>query len=179
MRAFPGDYLGCSEEFLAGEGVYEEDGKIYAAVAGKVVVKDRKISIKPEKEIPKIEKGDEVIGKVVDVKKKFALVELLKKVNMNRSPPYYDLALLPASEISEKFVEDVSEFLSHEDIILGRVIDENLRISIKGKNYGVISTKCSCGGELILEEDKLKCSKCGKTNRKKISSYYGGAFEWR
>ncbi len=178
MEVFPGDYLGCSEEFVAGENVYEEGGNLYSSVAGKVVIKDREISVKPIKEIPKIKKGDVVLGRVIDVKKKFALVELARKVGIERSL-YHDLAFLPVSEVANEFVEDVENFLSYRDIIIGEVIDENLRISIKKDEYGVVKASCSCGGDLVLEEDKLKCRVCGRIEKRKISNLYGGVVEWK
>ncbi len=61
----PGDMIGTSEEFLPGQGTYEDNGNIYAITTGRVAYnkKERSISITPVTNTPPTPKeGDIVIG---------------------------------------------------------------------------------------------------------------------
>ncbi len=178
MFAFPGDFLGYAEEYLAGEGVYEEKGKLYASKAGKIRIKNKTISISPIKAIPEIRKGDIIIGRVIDTRESFAIVEIARKIGSNRALKHYDRALLHVSNISERFMKNVEEGVRYWDIIAARVLDENLRITIKDEELGVLKALCSvCGNSLIQEKDKLKCLRCGNVESRKISKKYGKG-EW-
>jgi exosome complex RNA-binding protein Csl4 len=54
----PGDLIGASEEYLAEEGTYEERGKIFAAITGKVEInkEDRTVRVLPVMKAKKIAK---------------------------------------------------------------------------------------------------------------------------
>uniref|UniRef100_A0A7C3UH61 Exosome complex component Csl4 n=1 Tax=Geoglobus ahangari TaxID=113653 RepID=A0A7C3UH61_9EURY len=175
MFVFPGDFLGYVEEYIAGEGVYEEDGKLYASKAGKLQIRDRTISILPIKTIPEIKKGDIIIGRIIDTKNNFAMVEIARKRGSDRVLGHYDRALLHISNVSDKYTKSIEECVRFWDIISAKVIDDNLRISIKEEDLGVLKAICSvCGENLIKKEgDKLKCPKCGNVEKRKISKNYG------
>ncbi len=181
MFAFPGDFLGYAEEYLAGEGVYEENGKLYASKAGKIRIKNKTINISPIKAIPEIKKGDVVIGRVVDTRESFAIVEIARKAGSERSLKHYDRALLHVSNISERFMKNVEEGVRYWDIIAAKVLDENLRITIKDEELGVLKALCSvCGNSLVREKDKLKCPMCGNVENRKIAKRYGrGEIAWK
>lgn len=178
MFAMPGDFLGYVEEYLPGEGVYEDNGMLFASTAGEVVLEGKKIMIKSIKRIPEVEKDDIVIGRVVDTRNSFAMVEISRKKGVDRELRHYDRALLHVSNVSNGYVKSVDEAVKYWDIIVARVIDNNLRLSIKEKELGVISARCSlCGTKLVPDKDKLKCPECGNVERRKISSNYGRG-EW-
>ena len=50
----PGDLVGTSEEYLPGNGTYEENGNIYANITGKIAInkKERSVYIEPAIKIP-------------------------------------------------------------------------------------------------------------------------------
>ncbi|WP_255668527.1 hypothetical protein [Methanooceanicella nereidis] len=67
----PGDLLGTSEEFISGEGTYEESGNIFANATGKIKInkRERSVNIEPLTKMPPIPReGDIVVGRVVDIK---------------------------------------------------------------------------------------------------------------
>lgn len=178
MFVFPGDFLGYAEEYVPGDGVYEEEGKLYAATAGRVVVEDKVIRVETVKEIPELRKNDVVVGRVVDTRNSFAMVEIARKKGSERALRYYDRALLHISNISESYMKNIENGVKYWDIIRARVIDNNLRLSIKEDGMGVIRAVCSaCGTPLVRDKDKLKCPECGNVERRKVSSYYGSG-EW-
>jgi len=175
---FPGDFLGYAEEYMAGYGVYEEDGKLFAATAGRAVVKEKVIKILPVKSIPEIKKNDVIIGRVVDTRNSFAMVEIARKEGSKRALRHYDKAFLHISNMSGGYMKSVEDGVRYLDIIRARVLDSNLRLSIREREMGVIKAICEkCNTPLLREKDKLKCPECGNVERRKISEYYGRG-EW-
>jgi exosome complex component CSL4 len=172
---FPGDKIGYAEEFVGGEGVYEENGELYAAVAGKLRIKDRIVSVESLKKIPEINKGDVVLGRVVDVRNSLALVELSRKSGSDRALRHTGIAALHISNVQEGYLKDLDSAVRYMDIIKAKVVDaELLKLSTKGREMGVVKAICSrCKAELVLAGDKLKCSRCGNIENRKISSDYG------
>ncbi|MBO8182080.1 MAG: exosome complex RNA-binding protein Csl4 [Archaeoglobus sp.] len=172
---FPGDKIGYAEEFVGGEGVYEENGELYAAVAGRLKIEDRVVSIESVKKIPEINKGDIVLGRVVDVRNSIALVELSRKSGNDRELRHTGIAALHISNVQDGYLKDFDSAIKYMDIIKARVIDADLlKLSTKGRDMGVVKAICTnCKTELEVKGDKLKCPKCGNVESRKISSDYG------
>ncbi|RLI73935.1 RNA-binding protein [Archaeoglobales archaeon] len=175
----PGDRLGYKEEFVAGEGVYEENGEIFAAVAGKLIVRDKVINVEPVKVIPEIERGDVVLGRVIDVRNSLALVELSRKKGLDRDLKNTGLAALHISNVQSEYLKDLNSAIRYMDIIKARVIDEkSLKLSTKEDEMGVVKSICSlCKHEMVREGNTLKCPNCGNVEKRKLSSDYGKG-EW-
>ncbi len=171
----PGDRIGYAEEFLAGEGVYEENGELFAAVAGEVVVKDKTVSVKPVKALPKIGKGDVVIGRIIDVRNSMALVEIARKKGFDRDLMHTGIAALHISNVQNGYLKDLSKAVGYMDIVKARVVDENkLSLSIKEPEMGVLKSICSvCRHELVRDGDVLRCPNCGNVEKRKLSKSYG------
>lgn len=175
---FPGDFLGYAEEYIPGYGVYEEDGKLFAATAGKAVVEEKTLRVIPVNSIPEVGKNDVVVGRVVDTRGSFAMVEIARKEGNSRALRHYDRGFLHVSNMSEGYLKNVEDGVRYMDIIRARVIDSNLRLSIKEREMGVIKAICEkCSTPLLREKDKLKCPECGNVEKRKISEYYGKG-EW-
>ncbi len=175
----PGDKLGYAEEYIVGKGAYEENGEIFAAVAGKVVIEDRTITVEPIKNLPEINKGDIVLGRVVDLRNSLALVELSRKKGFDRDLMYTGIAALHISNVQSDYLKDLSSAIRHMDIIKARVIDaENMKLSTKEPEMGVIKSICSiCKHDLVREGNILKCPECGNVEKRKLSTDYGKG-EW-
>lgn len=175
----PGDLVGIAEEFLAGEGVYEEGGKLIASVTGIVEVdeKSRRISVKPVTGVPAvIRKGDCVVGRVIDVRESIALVELSKiKPNEKREVSNSGVAIIHISNVRREYVKDLNEELSPLDIVKARVLDEKtLQLSTVGRKLGVIKSLCpDCRVTLRRNGNTLECPRCKRKFKKKISEDYG------
>ena len=174
----PGDRIGSAEEYVKGEGVYEEGGELFAAVAGKLIIKDRVAKVESISPIPEIVKGDVVLGRVVDLRNSIALIEVSSKKGENRGPSNRGIGILHVSNVDEGYVKEISEAVGYLDILKARVIGDNLRLSTKEEEMGVVRALCSnCKTEMVREGDILKCPECGRVEKRKISTDYGKG-EW-
>jgi|Deesub1362A_J573_1020465.scaffolds.fasta_scaffold00350_15 exosome complex component CSL4 len=176
----PGMEVGYAEEFIPGEGTYEEDGKIYASITGtlKIDLKERKMSVEPKTSSPAVpKKGDIIVGTIVDIKPQFAIVDILKIKGVDRELSGSVSGSIHISKTKDSYVPDLSKEFGHGDIILARIIDTDrtpLALSTVEKELGVIKGYCSqCNMPLLKINNKLKCSNCNQIVYRKISSEYG------
>jgi exosome complex component CSL4 len=177
---FPGDRIGYAEEYLVGEGVYEENGEIFASIAGTLEIKNKVVSVKSVKEIPELKRGDVVLGRVVDLRNSIALVEIARKEGVDRELKHTGIAALHISNVRNEYLKDFNNSIGYMDVLKARIIDsELLKLSTKEKEMGVLKAYCSsCKSEMILEGNKLKCIECGRVEGRKLSSDYGKG-NWR
>lgn len=175
----PGDVIGTVEEFTPMECTYERNGDIYASATGIVKVNPRRrtISVKPLTATPpRIEVGDTVLGRITDLRESVALVEIAQvqgegeRQIVNLAP-----AAIHVSNVKDSYVKELYHEFTPFDIVKARVIDlKNMRLSTQDKDMGVVKAYCSgCKTPLKLENGKLKCPKCERVERRKISSSYG------
>jgi len=176
----PGDELGTCEEFIPGEGTYEEEGKIYSSVTGIVNIdlKERKITVVPKTSTPPLlRKGSIIIGKVLDVKPQIALVDIVKLKGVERSIAIGAIGSIHISQTRSSFVDDLTREFKVDDIVCAKVINPTtlpVFLSTKDQNLGVIRAFCEiCNVPLIRMNNKLKCPECGRIETRKISSEYG------
>jgi len=175
----PGDLIGQSEEYLSGEGTYEERGKIFAAITGRVErdKKDRTVRIVPVIKTPPVLKaGDIVVGRVIDLKNAVVLVDIARiKGQENREIANADQGAIHISNVKNSYVSKLETEFDQQDIIKAKVIDEkSLRLSTVEKNLGVIKALCSrCRTPLIRKKHKLECPRCERIETRKISEDYG------
>ena len=177
----PGDYLGIIEEFLPGEGIIEENGELYAARAGRVRINPEKIeiSVEPLTDTPPLPQvGDVVIARVIEVKPQAAIVQLLKIEGRKgyREIATSKLAGIHISQVKEGYVESMSDEFKIGDIVRARVLTNEkspVQLTTKGADLGVIYALCSsCRTPLVRRGNVLICPKCGRTEKRKLSTYY-------
>jgi exosome complex component CSL4 len=175
----PGEYIGTTEEFLSGEGTYEENGKIFATNVGILELnnKEMKIKVKPTTDVPVVLKiGDIVIGVVDSVRDSMAIVDVVMVANKKRAITGDAEATLHVSEISRDYVEDLKRELHNRDIIRAKVIQikPSLQLSIKEPSLGIIKTIClRCYSPLKMKGQVLHCPICKYTEKRKIANDYG------
>jgi len=173
----PGDKIGTIEEFKAGRGVYEEKKELFAQVFGFLEIRGKIASVRELKRIPEIKRNDVIIGRIIDIRGNFAMVEIARKKGEERELRYTNHGFLHISNVGEGF-ENIGNAIGYLDIIRARVLDSSPKLSIEEPEMGVIKAFCSsCKNELVLQEKKLKCPRCGKEESRKISSCYGKG-EW-
>ncbi len=181
---FIGEEIANLEEFLPGKNTYEDNGKIYASTIGTISIdmKERKINVIPKNDIPEIKENDIVIGVVEEVKEKFIIVNILKKKGAKRSFPKKITGLLHISKIKNGFVSDIAMEFNLGDIILAKVVNSKrtpVLLSTMEDDFGVIKAFCyACNTPLTLNENKLKCERCGRVEVRKISKNYGKGINW-
>jgi len=175
----PGEFLGTSEEYISGEGVYSEKGNIYASTVGKVDMdgKERKIRVIPETDTPPVPKtGDIVVGRVVALKGSMVIVEIAGiKGKEDREMPNCEQAVIHISNIRKGYVGELNHEFGYHDIVKARVLDARmLRLTTVDRDLGVIKAFCSrCRAELRLKNRRLECPRCENVETRKISQDYG------
>lgn len=176
----PGDYIGVAEEFLPGNGAYEENGKIYATLVGDLELDMSRRSasvISKTNVVPQVKEGDIVYGEVVSVKPQMVYVDLLalegyadKKLSANTKARIY------VSQTDKKYVKTISTEFRNGDVVRARVVDtqgDAVRLSTAEDNLGVIRAVCGvCKKTLQIKEGKLECDYCSSKETRKTANDY-------
>jgi exosome complex component CSL4 len=174
----PGDFLGVSEEFTLGNGVYDEKGNIYALLTGEVSISEKRvINIQSKLKIPSMPKeGDIVIGRIEDLRDTVAIVSIACiKGKENRGVFVSNHGIIHISNIKSGFVTELQHEFGYLDIVRAKVIDvKTLRLSTEREDLGVIKAICSrCKGDLRRNGNVLVCENCKRAEIRKISTDYG------
>lgn len=174
----PGDFLGTSEEFTPGRGVYDEKGNIYASLTGGVNVTDRRvIEVQPKVSTPPTPKdGDVVLCRIEDLRENIAVVSIAYlKGQEGREIASSTQGIIHISNVKSGYVNELQNELGHLDLVKAKVIDaKTLRLSTEGKDLGVIKAICAkCKGDLARKGNVLACERCRRTEVRKISEDYG------
>ena len=180
----PGAVLGVGEEFMPGEGAYEEEGIIHSSVAGIVDLdmEKRKASVAAKTDTPPVPKeGDEVICEIVDVRPQMALVEIVVKTdNIERalSAPTTKGRVYIA-HANKRYVTKLQNEFRIGDIIRARMRDTRktpYELSTVGSDLGVLLAYCTkCRHILKKKGTKLECPFCGNVETRNMASDYGNA----
>ena len=179
----PGEFLGDVREYIAGEGTYVSNGRIYARILGVVIYDTSKkmVCVKPIKSPILPKKNDIVLAEVISSGDSIAQVKIYFVIKRRDKdlrfipliPPFS--GLIHISQLGTR-TESVSTLLKVGDKILGHVtIDAYppFGVSLVGKSFGVVAARCSiCGTPLIYRENDLFCPSCKKRNPRKISPLY-------
>jgi exosome complex component CSL4 len=177
----PGSFLGVAEEFMPGKGAYEEDGKVYAATIGiaHYDMKGRKARVDPVvSQPPSPSAGDIVICKVVGLREKMALLEILAlRGYEDRDVTGSTRARIYISQASRRYVKELSNEFRINDLLRAEVKKahkEPLELSTMGGDLGVIRALCTkCRTELERKGNVLECPNCGNIEMRKLASDYG------
>jgi exosome complex component CSL4 len=177
---FPGAFLTTGEEFAPGFNTFEDEkGNILASCVGKAEFDPatREVSVSCIKETKVLDEGAVVTGMVTSVKENVALVEIFeaKKNNDDLKIPN-PFAVLLISAVSEAFVKNLRDMFRIGDIIRAKVAKVNTYgtdLTTKGREFGTLKAFCiKCRHPLRLFGTQLKCTNCGNTETRKVSSGY-------
>ena len=175
---FPGDEVGMAEEWLAGEGTYEDDGKIYAAYMGRVKYDedDLEATVESINPIVGIEEGDIVYG-VVEARKGSMVVLSIDMVEGSSRGVKEDIeGSIHISKVSDDYTEELENEYLVGDIVRAKVVqaEPTIRLSTIGKAYGIVKGYCSqCRKDMEYKKGKLYCPRCDIYESRKISKAYG------
>jgi exosome complex component CSL4 len=174
----PGERLGVIEEFTPDAGTYEKNGVIYSKIVGRALcdLQTRRVSVYPvvnEVVVPRV--GTIVIGQIGNAQSDNVLVRIFrvgkKKVSGNFG------GILHVSDVSDRYVEAMSDVVKTGDIVRAKVIsakNQIFHLSTNDRNLGIIHAFCSRDATLLLQDNyDLKCPKCGNVERRKIAPDYG------
>ena len=175
----PGDYIATCEEYLPGEGTYEENGKIFSAVMGKLRLNGDEMTaeVLPRGRSPVcLKDGDIVIGRVSRIQKGYVFADIYSSNGNERNVIGETSARLHISSISDNYIKDATQAFSENDIIRAVVIRTapSLEIGTARSDLGIIMSVChSCGETFSLNAGKLACENCDIVLRRKIAGDYG------
>ncbi|MCL2359465.1 MAG: exosome complex RNA-binding protein Csl4 [Nitrososphaerota archaeon] len=177
----PGERLGVIEEFIPDSGTYVKDGVIYSKIVGRSLLdlQNRRVSVYPATDavvVPKV--GTVVIGQIGNAQSDNVLVKIFR-VGKKKIAGTFG-GILHVSDVSDRYVELMSDVCKPGDIIRAKVISEKnqvFHLSTNDKTLGVLYGFCSRDGTL-LNQDRydLKCPKCGNVERRKMAPDYGKDF---
>jgi len=176
----PGDLLAMAEEFIPGEGTYEEGGGIYSSRIGIVLLdaRTKKASVHPKTRIPPVlKRGSVIIGRVEKIGEQWVEVEIgALRGSENRQPPIPDLGSIHVSDVRREYVKDIKDQFRPGDIVRAKVVNPKRRpiqLSTEGENLGVILATCSnCRTPLERDGMRLVCPNCGHIETRKIADDY-------
>lgn len=178
IEVFPGDEVAEEEEYLASNGTFACDGKIYASQIGILELDDdecvaRVISPNPPNILAI---GDVVYAVVADIRNTMATADVVAKDGVRRGLGGETYATIHVSKISQGYTDDVSKELRKGDIIRARVmsIKPSLQLTTKEDHLGVIRSLCGqCKTELVRKGKGLYCPECERSFLRKLSDDYG------
>lgn len=176
---FPGDKLSTSEELLAGDGTYDDEGIIRAARLGTYFVdsKAHAATVKPLTSTPvQLKKGDIVLSEVRSVRSSMVIADVIHVTGKNRAISGDTNGTLHISEISTSYVKDPESVFTLGDIFRAKTIQVNpsIQLTTKGANLGVIKGFCSkCRNPLEKKDKILECPVCGNREKRKMATDYG------
>jgi len=173
----PGERLGVIEEFIPDAGTYVKDGVIFSKVVGRSLMdlQTRRVSVYPVVDgvvVPKV--GTVIIGQIGNAQSDNVLVKIFRIGNKKLSGNFG--GILHVSDVSDRYVDQISDVCKPGDIIRAKVIsDKNqvFHLSMNDKGLGVLYGFCSrCGTLLEPHGYDLKCPKDGNVETRKISPDY-------
>lgn len=175
----PGERLGVIEEFIPDSGTYVKDGVIYSKIVGRSLIdlQNRRVQVYPLTQgavTPKV--GAIVIGQIGNAQSDNTLVKIFNVSKKKISGSFG--GILHVSDVSDRYIDQMSDAVKPGDIIRAKVISEKNQIyhlSTNDRNLGVLYAFCSHDGSLLVQEryNNLKCPKCGNVERRKIAPDYG------
>ena len=177
----PGDFLGIVEQYLPGEGTFDDNGTIKSSIFGNVNLDlvNRQVSVSPLTGSPIVlEKGDMVYGQITDVRSQRALIDVQGKSGEDRELALPYLGAIHISQVKNDYLERLTDAFRIGDIIEGkvsRITGENIDLNTEDDDCGVVKamcTRCRQFLEPISMKDELVCPRCGKKEKRKISSNY-------
>lgn len=177
--SLPGDHLAAEEEFSSGENTFEENGEIISDSMGTALKdsKQRSVSVLAQKKLLPLKVGSIVLGKVTVVKSSSVGIEIFAGRNGNdRQVVYSSFASLPVRNVASGYVRNLGENFKIGDIVRAKVAmvsPVGIDLRTNEQDLGVIKAFCSkCRQSLNLFGRMLKCTNCGSSESRKISSEY-------
>ena len=177
-NVYPGEKLAVIEVLENGLGAYQFDGEIRSSELGRAHfdLEQRKVTVeKKTRELILPKKGSVVIAEAGSVMRRDARVDIFMIDSNFVFVPY--TGVIHISDAGRDFVKDMSNAVRNGDIIKAEIINTSnlmIQLGIDGSEYGVIYAYCSrCGKVLEKQGNRLHCTKCDRTERRKIAKSYG------
>jgi exosome complex component CSL4 len=174
----PGDEIATSEEYMPGQGTYEKDGIIFAAIIGKIVFSeaDKTVSVMEVRRASTLKPGDIVLGEVGNVTNSLANISISGIENSERYMGVGENGVIHISKVTESYTEDVRKEYHTGDLVRANVMQAapSLQLSSREPEFGVLKGRCGrCRTILTNNSGKLYCVECEKYEHRKLASDFG------
>jgi len=174
----PGDEIAYLEEYVPGEGAYEEDGILYSEYAGFLTLDpiEKVASVKPVKDSGLLRRGDIVYGIIQGIRPMMAIVDVVEVEGKARKIAGSTNGTLHISKMSSRYVSDVERVFRLGDTIRAKVISTSpsLQLSTARPDLGVVLALCPrCRKVMIKKGRGLYCEECELTENRQVSTRYG------
>lgn len=174
----PGDEVAVVEEYLAGDGTYEERGKVYAAQSGRLELDamHRVARVVPFNPPAHLREGDVIYGTVSNIRSSMIEARVLALHGRDREVAGELDASLHISRVSGGYTEDPRDAVRLGDIVRARVTqtEPSIQVTTAEANLGVVLGLCTqCRGAMERKGDDLFCPRCERSERRKIAADYG------
>ncbi|WP_409200175.1 exosome complex RNA-binding protein Csl4 [Methanobrevibacter sp. DSM 116169] len=175
----PGDFLGIIEQFLPGDGTYDDEGNIKSNIIGNVSIENKKISVIAKTDEPSILKiNDKIYAQVSDLRGQRALINInnIKDIDRQLALPY--LGAIHISQVKKGYLEKLTDAFRIGDIIEAEVVKitgDSVDLNTFDGECGVVKamcTRCRSYMKTTPQENELECENCGKKERREISNNY-------
>ena len=174
----PGDKLSVIEVLQNGPGAYQHEGDIRSEELGNAHFDLKKRIVEVRKRTPELtlpREGLDVIAEVGSVMRRDARVDIFIIDGEAIASPY--TGEIHISGVERQYAKDMTMAMRNGDTIKAKIINTKNRmvqLSVQGPEYGVIYAHCTrCGTILELQNGRLQCSKCDRSERRKFASTYG------
>ena len=176
----PGDFLSVSEEFLPGQGAYEDDGSVKSGVPGNVLIDsdEKEISVISKSGGPNLLKvGDIVYGEVKDVRGQRALIAVYAKKGTDRQLALPYMAAIHISQVTPGYIDKLTDAFRIGDLIEAKVVKimgDNLDLNTEDVSSGVVKAMCTrCRAFMEPRtESEVYCPVCNRKEKRKVSKNY-------
>src|SRR5688572_4369479 len=105
----PGDPIAAAEEYESGEGTYERDGEIYAAIPGLLELDSRNFvaRVRSFNPLAELKVGDIVYGVITDIRSSMAEATVSAVHGSKREITGETEGAIHVSKISTEYVDDI------------------------------------------------------------------------
>jgi exosome complex component CSL4 len=181
-RVLPGDPLAYSEEYLPGDGTFDDGTFLRAARLGKVEVdpNEMRVRVSPATSTPaKLQIGQYVIGTITMLKPIMAGVEVLLIEGVERNIAGDTNGTLHVSKIAKRYVQDTSREYRLGDVVRALVIGIKPSIQLTTQDPRCGAILCLCLRDrfpMKLAGKSLECEHCGFRDVRNVAPDYGKVF---
>ncbi|MDR2866041.1 MAG: exosome complex RNA-binding protein Csl4 [Methanomassiliicoccaceae archaeon] len=178
-EVFPGDEVAVEEEYLASDGTFASDGKIYASQIGVLELDEEEMIARVISPNPPniLRERDVVFAIIADTRSTMATADVVAVDGKLRDLGGETYATIHVSKISPGYTDDVSKELRKGDYIRAEVIGTkpSLQLTTKAEHYGVVRALCfKCKSEMARKgKTQLYCGKCERSVPRKLADDYG------
>jgi len=171
----PGDQVATAEEYMPGQDTYERDGKIFAAVMGRVMFNesDKTVSIVSVGKIRILGAGDIVLGEVGNVTNSLVSVTISGLENAASNAGAGETGVIHISKITASYTDDARKEYRTGDLVRAAVLQAapSIQLTTREPELGVLKARCGhCRNILENSSGKLYCAECERFEHRKLAS---------